>query len=571
MAAYALAGFLIAPFAIKLWIESPNVSGPSCRLLVQRVYVNPFTMLLSLENVTLFEQENKLFVSAGRAETKVWTIEAFQSGKPGRDVAIRNLSVKIADSDETVLAVPEASARSVTVGAGGAFIRSAYVRFEMPDARITRDAGGIGFDPAWLSVPGGQRTGACISLDGIKARGGRLRITDEGVTPRVQLELRDIVAEARRKPGGGAAEIEIDAEGRVDAAGSISIKAKLGHPTRGHPDLFSMTARDVNLAPLSPYLRRIVGRDVVTGFGAATLLQERDGAAVRFDNHLSIARLRLSNTPESTTNEEPPLELSLALITDAADRSEVSIQGTMSSSPAQTVFSVFAESLAARLDKVAATPFGVLATLVGAPDAVLDNIAFLPGSAEMSPAATDTLPLLALALDQRPQLGVRVRPAYDPTADRDAIAAQQVRLHIALATSKGAREAGNKTEPDFDDARVRDILDEFAGSRLSGAQRRAIARDIRDETAMYRSIYVALVANERVSETVLRRLARFRARSVIDALEREGIDRNRFRITDALDTAATDAATVSLKVEVEARPAAHDADAHDGELGNDRN
>ena len=193
----------------------------------------------------------------------------------------------------------------------------------------------------------------------------------------------------------------------------------------------------------------------------------------------------------------------------------------------------------------------MLAELTGKPDAVLDEIAFLPGSAEMAPAAMDTLALLALALNERPRLGMRVRPTYDPEADRDAMAAQQIRLHIALATSNGDRESGDTKDPDFDNERVRDVLDEFAKARLPESRRQVIAGNKSDETTMYRDIYLALVDNERVSETVLRRLARFRARSVIDALERAGIDRQRFRINDTLDTTTTDAGTVILRVEVE--------------------
>ena len=160
---YTITGFLIAPRAIKLWIESPNVSGPTCRLRVQQVYVNPFTMFLSFENVTLFGQENKVFVSATRAETKLWTVGMFQGEGPGRDIAVRDLIVRSADSDETMLAVPRAFVQSVTAGVGDNFIDATFARLEQPDATIVRDATGLIRRPAWLSVPGGERSAACIS------------------------------------------------------------------------------------------------------------------------------------------------------------------------------------------------------------------------------------------------------------------------------------------------------------------------------------------------------------------------------------------------------------------------
>ena len=559
VALYAAAGFLIAPRAIKLWIESPNVSGPTCRLRVQQVYVNPFTMFLSLEDVTLFGTENKLQVSAARAETRIWTVEMLRGKRSGRDVAIQGLTVSDADRDTTILAVPGAFAQSLTVGAGGVFIDAAFARFDQPDATLTRDVTGLLRRPAWLSAPADQQTAACISLAGFEALGGRLRIDDAAVTPAVQLDFHDITATARRKPGRASAPTEINIEARIGAAGTISIEAQLGQLAGQHPDSFSLTTRNVELPQLSPYSQRMLGRDIVAGVGAATLQQERRDGTLRFDNHVSIVGLILGDPHPDAGDDYPPLELPVALATNAAGRTEFFIQGSTSDLPANSVVRVFTNSLAAHLNSLEGGAFDVLAELLVKPDAVLDEIAFLPGSAEMAPAATDTLALLALALKERPLLGMGVRPAYDPQADRAAMAAEQIKLHIALATSKGNRERGDTKDPDFDDQRVRDILDEFADARLPATRRGAIRSNTNDETTMYRNIYLALVDNERISETVLRRLARFRARSVIDTLERAGIDRQRFRIDDVLDTSTTDGQTVTLRLEVEAQMATQDS------------
>ncbi len=557
-AVYTLAGFLIAPLAIKHWIESPNVSGPDCRLRVQEVYVNPFTMFLSLRNVTLFEQENKLLVSANVTDTEVWSIDRFRAGKPGRDVAIRSLVITSAETGQPMLAVPTATATGVTLGAPGALIEATHVSLERPDVALTHDTASNHFLLTWVSAAGNGRGRACISLDGLRAVGGQVRLRDDAVSPSVQLELRDVVAGAHRKTGGRAAVTEISVDARVGESGSIGMEARLRSETGRHPDSFLMQVDDVDLEPLSPYFRRKFGRDIVAGSGSGTLRQERNDVTLRIDNDLVFAGLRLGDPDTETVDDTLPLELALALVTDQAGRGGLSVQYSLSESQTQTVAGVFIDSLAAHLDELAARPFVVLAELAGDDDAVLDEITFLSGSAETAPAATDTLTLLALALELRPRLGIRVRPAYDPAADRDAIAAQQVRLHIALATSAGRRDRDEPTGPNFNDPRVRDVIDEFAGTRLSEAQRRAIARDASDETTTYRDTYLALVANERVSETVLRRLARFRARSVIDALEREGIDRKRFRIADALDTVTTDAGTVPLRFEIQVRLPSHD-------------
>ena len=566
-ALYTLAGFLIAPRAIKSWIESTNLSGPGCRLDVQAVYVNPFTMFVSFTNATLLDQENKWRVSAAGAETKAWTIGSMRGGVPGRNVAIRNLVVTNTQTGEPFLSVPGAVARRVEIGAGGSFISAGHVRLGQPDAAITRDETGIRVGPAWLSAPGNDGVRACISLDGLEAVDGSLRLTDEAVTPTVQLELRDVQLGARRRAGVATPMADIDVEARVGADGTLGIRAQLRHPGGRHPEFVSVAARNVDLQLLSPYVRDILGRNVVAGFGDATLRHERDDATLRFENHFSVTGLRFGDAAGAAAGEAPPRELALALVTNAANRGELSVQGAISESRMQTVVGVLADSLAAHFDDLAARPFGVLAEIAGAPDAALDRIEFVPGSAGMAATGTETLTLLANALLQRPRLDLRVRPAYDLAADRNAIAAQQVGLHIALATSAGPRQGADAAGPDLGDPRVRDILDEFAGARLSAAQRRTIAGNASDETSRYRDTYLALVANERVSETVLRRLARFRARSVIDALERQGIDRIRMRIAESVDVTAKDTGTVSLELEMTARLASDGTDTRSGEPG----
>ena len=551
VAAYAIAGFLIAPRAIKFWIESTSVSGSGCRLSVQQVYVNPFTMFVSFKNATLFEQESKLLVSTDDAATKAWTMARFRAGTAGRDVAIHGLAVTSTAGGPPLISAPRAFFTNVEIDADGGFVSAAHARLERPDIALTHDAAGVRQQPAWLSLPDSERVGNCVSLNGVEVVGGKLRITDEAVTPPVQLKLHDVVAGARQRIEAGAVVTDIDVEARIGDVGTVSLEALLSRPAVRHPDRFSMTARNIDLEPLSPYARRIFGRDILAGVADVTLHHERHNTDLHLDDHLTMTGLELDEPDTNSAHETLPLELAIALATDAADRSDFLIQSAVHDAPSHTIASVFADSFAAHLTDLAAAPFSVLNELAGAPDAVLDAVPFLPGSAEMAPTATNTLVLLADALGQRPRLELRVHPGYDPAADRNAIAAQQIKLHIALATSAGGREGRVAAIPDFADPKVRDILDEFAGARLSESQRRAMAGNAGDVTTTYRDIYRALVANERVSETVLKRLASFRARSVIDALEREGIDRKRLRMADARDVTVTDDETVLLKVAVD--------------------
>jgi hypothetical protein len=196
-------------------------------------------------------------------------------------------------------------------------------------------------------------------------------------------------------------------------------------------------------------------------------------------------------------------------------------------------------------------PIEALAALVGHGGEDLASLAFSPGTAEMTSGSEKKIALLAQALRMRPRLNVRARPAYEPFADRDAIAARQVQLHIALATSAAPRDLPSNVLPDFDDPKVRMVLDEFASARLTEPQRPELPSETADRNGdFYRAVYRALVINEPVSDAALRRLARFRARSIINALGENDIESQRLLIADTIDTVPKDIDSIPVQLEV---------------------
>jgi hypothetical protein len=114
---------------------------------------------------------------------------------------------------------------------------------------------------------------------------------------------------------------------------------------------------------------------------------------------------------------------------------------------------------------------------------------------------------------------------------------QQIELHVLLDT---AGPQARSAPIDFESPRAQDILDEFAGERLSASQRTSIAarfdfdRDGDVEPAWravyYRALAEALAANETIADTALMRLGRFRAQSIANALTELGIPAERVEI-----------------------------------------
>ncbi len=551
VAAYSLAGFVIAPLAIKHWLENSTETEADCRLGVQDVYVNPFTLFLSLNNVTLLQKENKLFVSLGQVDTYLWNIEKFRTERAGRDVEFRDLVVTTAPAGEVVLTTPKLSAKGFEFYVPGGQVAIADVRFEEPVLQIAQDAQSILHLSTWLSIPVKGPGAACVSLDLMRISGGQVRFTDRAQSPSLRLDATNIVGNMTRMREPGGASMALEFEGQLGESASVTVTARWPLSDWPAPTTLDFIMRQFELSRLSPYFVQAAGRDITAGIGDVMLHYERRDSTVQIESRIAVAGFRIGDREGTNDDTALPLDLAIALITDQADRIDISIPVQHGDVLAGSgAIRIIGDGMSEYIRDLAATPFDVLARLVGHPEEELSGLSFSPGSAEITPPTTDKITLLARALSQRPLLAVRARPAYDPVADRDAIAARQVRLHIALATSAGPRDPATHAPPDFGNPKVREIIDEFAGERLAESQRLAISSSrLVHDADYYRMVYDALVANEPVSETALRRLARFRATSVINSLAANGVGKQRLLVADAIDTTTTDAEPISVQLE----------------------
>jgi len=546
-AAYALGGFLLAPRIVKYWIEHSIATEPGQRLGVEGVYVNPFTLFISLTNVTLIDEKNKPMISLGRVEHRSHLIEKLRMSRPGYDVEIRDLQANDPSTGEAVLTIPNLSATGLIVNVAQGTVSLDTARIENPELNILRDSAGEIRLPAWLGLPQEGSPPAAIRFDALEVTGGKLRFNDHTLLPALRLDADGIVGTITRPRLAGAESTAVELEGRFGESGSGEVVAAWQAPVRQTPTTVKLTLRQVELATISPYFAQIAGRGITAGSGDITFNYERHDTSVQMKSRLVIDRLRFSDRSRTDTDIELPLELAVALITDRRDHIDISIPASQHDvDPAGGI----ADSLTDYINDLAATPFDVLAGLVGREDEGLGILAFPPGSAEITPAAAETIALLSEALDQRPLLALRAYPAFDPAADRDAIASQQVQLHIKLATSAGPPGLSTQTSLDFEDPKVCLILDEFAGARLPESRRLAISSQFESkDIAYYRAVHDALVANEDVSETVLRRLARFRARSIIGALVQNGVDEKRLLLADAIEKTPSESSAIVLRLE----------------------
>lgn len=360
----------------------------------------------------------------------------------------------------------------------------------------------------------------------VEMDGGRLSVLDARVQPPQTFAFEEVIMLATADADSDGLSVRLG--GRLRSAGEAALAYQL-LPGAAARRRFSIEVSELPSTILSSYAFDALGRRLSGGEADFRLEYSLDEN--RIDGSLRIVARELAVAPrpadQSGDREGPSLDLAIALLenTDGIIELDLPFAGTT-----QSVRAAAGAVLNARLARVTATPFDVLAPFTNGAEETANAVAFLPGDAALNDGALATIAWLADALNARPRLGIRVHGGYDSAADRDALARQQIELHVQLATA-GPELQARPAPVDFGSTRAHDVLDEFAAERLPAERVAELARRFDCEGAFvavcerayYEQIFAALVENEEITPTALNRLGRFRALSVVDALRQRGI------------------------------------------------
>jgi hypothetical protein len=365
---------------------------------------------------------------------------------------------------------------------------------------------------------------------------GRVHLSGQAVVPKDEGGGQSVDRKVNSTGESGDQPIlEIVLAGRFASQGAIDLSAMTYSSDLSqdsHVEL-EVSGMDANL--VSSWAEGFSGQRIASGsLGAHLGIRASDGRmAGRYQ--LSVEGMERIDARQLASG---PADFIVALLQDADGLLEFSIPLDGGLRRDERPFSRWLQDETEKyLLGVSEKPFQTLGKAIGTDSEILQSVMFEPGEAGLSLLATDHLGWLKTALQWRPGLALRVNGGYDPEADKFALAEQQIQLHVNLATAADSNARAGSGMIDFGDSKSQIVLDEFAGSRLGKDRVGEIARHFMldekslepefveiERKAFYRALYTALVENEQISERALRSLARFRARTVIDQLKRNGID-----------------------------------------------
>lgn len=292
--------------------------------------------------------------------------------------------------------------------------------------------------------------GLPLAIGRITLAGGNVNFSDYFIRPNYSANLTQVAGTVSALSASQAGEVAITA--KVDEAAPVTISGRIQPFARELTLSLAGRARDIELAPLSPYSAKYAGYGITKGKLSFDVDYTVENRKLDARNRLVLDQLTFGERVESPEATKLPVLLAVALLKDANGVIDLDlpISGTLDD-PQFSVFGLIVRVIVNLIGKAATAPFAILGALVGGGEE-LSFVEFAAGSTTLDPEGAARVEKLAKALGSRPGLKVDVTGRVDDASDRDALA--RVAVEQALRAAKTQALAGRKDAPASPDAVV---------------------------------------------------------------------------------------------------------------------
>ena len=259
-------------------------------------------------------------------------------------------------------------------------------------------------------------------------------------------------------------------DGRVDEFGQLKVDGAL---SAFQPKVFtdiSVIFRNVPMSTLTPYSATFAGRRIVNGTMSLDLQYKIDHSALVGENKVVVQQLQLGERVESPGAMRLPLDLAIAILSDAEGRIDIAlpVRGNVDR-PEFSYGQLIWQALVTVITRVATSPFRALAGLMGGDAESLQTIVFEPGSDTVQPPEREKLQRVAAVLGKRTRLKLTVHGGYEARADGEALRALRVRQDLAQRLGVKLKPGEDPGPVALDQARTQRMLEAVLTER-SGAK-----------------------------------------------------------------------------------------------------
>lgn len=504
-------------------------------------------------------------------------------------LSIANLLLKEAASGQRFLAWRSLDANGVKFGLAPDRFNIAEVRIFRPEAKIVvfedrsvnlakvlkehkTPAKAVSAPVKSMQTPPRRTTAASagagfpVNVQRVRIEKGEVDFADLSLVIPFSTHVQDLNGSVNGISSTPSSRAQVQMEGRVEQYGLARVFGSLEPSAPKQFTDISVGFRNVKMKPLTPYSATFAGREIASGSLDLELQYKIQNGELAGNNKVVLDHFTLGARVESPRAINLPLDLAIALLTDAQGKIDVAVpvHGDLNK-PQFSYGEVIWQAIANVIKNTVTAPFRALGKVFGGETETLNTIAFEPGSDRLQPPEQEKLAKVAEGLKHRLQLKLEIQSRFDEKLDGEAM--RTLRARRALAERLGVKlEPGENPGPAaFDNAATQRALEamldarsgsgavskfqaEYEKSAGAKAQRvnpaLALFGQASPDTAFYQAMFARLVALEALSPADLTALAENRAKAMVAALKGFGVEPA--RLTVLKPAPATEAAAEAV-------------------------
>ncbi len=529
----------------------------------------------------------------------------YRSGKSGPQlhangsVSVNKLMLNEEDTGERFLEWKEMSANGLKFGLAPDRLQIEEVKLLEPGAKVVifkdrsvnlakvlKSSDAVGAETATHQeqaptlVPGKDRALFPVSIERIRVEKGVVDFADFSLVLPFATHVTDFSGGATGISSDPTSRTMIQLEGKVDEYGFTTVEGGMSpFAPKTFTDL-TVSFQNVDMKPFSPYSATFAGRNIASGTLNLKLEYKIQNSELLGDNEVVLEQFTLGERVEAPNAINLPLDLAIALLTDAEGKIDVAVpvSGNVDN-PEFKYGRVIWKALVNLITKIVTSPFRALGGLLGDKGDQMDAISFQPGNDRLLPPELKKLKKVVEALEKRPQLRLVVQGRYDPKIDGKALRTERVKRALA-------EQMGVKLAPDegpgpvaFNTAKTQKALEKLFKSRAgdkaiaefktqyekkTGQKAKQVKPYLAlfgwesSDTTFYQAIFEELIRLEPLLDNDLQDLAQRRAEAIAKEVKTTG-GLGATRVTAGssgpVEKASTDTVNTKLTLDV-IKPAA---------------
>jgi uncharacterized protein involved in outer membrane biogenesis len=260
-----------------------------------------------------------------------------------------------------------------------------------------------------------------INIGVIQGQGGKIIFADRSFKPGFQAVIESVETRITGLSTEAAEPAKVDIKGRVDGHAPVTISGAINPLAEDMYADLVFNFQQMDLTAASPYSGRYVGRTISQGKLSIKTAYHIENRALKADHDIMIDQFNFGEDVDSPDDMNLPVDLAVALLKDRSGEIHINlpVSGDMDD-PEFSIAGIVLRAFVNLIVKAVTSPFALLGSMFEGED--MDQLAFEPGRARLTPATTEKLDALIKVLYDRPSLKLEISGYADPASDSPAYA-----------------------------------------------------------------------------------------------------------------------------------------------------